>query len=48
MKPLYSSPKLCKFFAISGERQVLGIEAFNLLNAGSGVLGEVEDVDLAV
>jgi len=27
---------------------VLGIKALNLLNAGSGILGEIEDVDLAM
>jgi hypothetical protein len=32
----------------SWERQVLGVEAFNLLHARARVLGEVEDVDLAV
>ena len=30
------------------ERQVLGIEAFDLLDAGASILGEVEDIDLAV
>ena len=29
------------------QRQVAGIEAFDLLNAGAGVLGEVEDVALS-
>src|SRR5271168_141610 len=33
---------------LTRERQVLGIEALNLLNAGAGVFGKVEDVDLAV
>ena len=33
---------------LARERQVLGIEAFNLLNARASILGEVEDVDLAV
>ena len=27
---------------------MLGVEAFNLLNAGSSIFDEVEDVDLAV
>jgi hypothetical protein len=30
------------------ERQVACVEAFDLLNAGAGILGEVEDVDLAL
>jgi hypothetical protein len=30
------------------ERQVAGVEAFDLLNAGAGVLGEVEDVHPAL
>ena len=33
---------------LTRQRQVLGIEAFDLLDARASVLGEVEDVDLAV
>ena len=33
---------------LARERQVLGIEALDLLNARAGILGEIEDVDLAV
>ena len=33
---------------LAGEREVLGVKALNLLNARPGILGEVEDVDLAV
>ena len=33
---------------LAGERQVFGIKAFDLFNARAGILGEVEDVDLAV
>jgi hypothetical protein len=43
------SPKLCRFFAISRESwKVLGIEALDLFDARAGILGKVEDVDLAV
>ena len=33
---------------LTRERQVLGVEAFNLFHACSGIRGEVEDVHLAV
>ena len=31
---------------LGAERQVAGVEPLDLLDAGAGVLGEVEDVDL--
>jgi hypothetical protein len=33
---------------LARKREVLGVEALYLLNARSGILGEIEDVDLAV
>jgi hypothetical protein len=42
-------PKTLQIFRhLTRERQVLGIEALNLLDAGSGILSKVENVDLAV
>ncbi len=43
----HSSPKLCRFFAISRESGRCLAEKLNLLHTRSCVLGEVEDVDLA-
>jgi hypothetical protein len=33
---------------LARKREVLGVEAFDLLDARPGILGEIEDVDLAV
>jgi len=33
---------------LSAQRKVSSVEAFDLLNARAGVLGEVEDVNLSV
>jgi hypothetical protein len=41
-------PKALQIFhQLRGNRQVAGVEAFNLIDAGASVLGEREDVDLA-
>ena len=33
---------------LSTHRQITGIKSLNLFDRGSGILGEVEDVDLAL